>query len=469
MDALLEKIYGMDNEQIEEYGKHVMLGGGSRGGPVLDHGKGVRVWDTSGREYIDCTSQSWALYLGYANDAVNAVIHEHIEKMTHIHQGFDTKVRCYLANKLASLAPAGMGRVSFTVGGGPAIEAAMKIAFKNVQPAREFVTLFDSYHGTTLGTMGASWISTKSAGKFYGGSRFLPLTRAFVRIPNPVTYRNPLGIDTETYIDYCLTMTREIFQRGIAGKPAGVIVETIQASAGQLILPRRYLQELRKLCDEFETLLIYDEIQTFGRIGETFAANYFGVTPDIIVLGKGLGAGLPLAAIIISDKLEGFQRDTEELHTFANPTLSMITAAKQLEMFENGVLANCREMGDYLGTGLREMAKTYPEIGDVRQIGMHIGVELVDDPERKNPLEKEAGEVRMAGFRNGLILGIGGVRKNVLKVKPPLIINKKECDEVLEKFDTSMHDVLRAKVQGEQRRRMIKNSIKKQEAENVLV
>lgn len=443
MDLLLEKIYGMSDEQMKKSAGNVMLGGGSRGGPVLDHGKGVRVWDTSGRDYIDCTSQSWALYLGYANDAINAVIREHIEKMTHIHQGFDTRIRYYLADKLASLAPAGMSRISFTVGGGPAIEAAMKIALKNVQPSRDFVTLFDSYHGTTLGTMGASWISTKSAGKFYGGSRFLPLTRAFVRIPNPVTYRNPLGVDTGTYIDYCLTMTREIFQRGIAGKPAGVIVEPIQASAGQLILPRRYLQELRKLCDEFETLLIYDEIQTFGRIGETFAANYFGVAPDIIVLGKGLGAGLPLAAIIISDKLEGFQLDTEELHTFANPTLSMVTASKQLELFENGVLDNCREMGNYLGDKLREMAGTYPEIGDVRQAGMHIGVELVDDPERKNPLIKEAGDVRMAGFRHGLILGLGGVRKNVLKIKPPLIITRQECDEILEKFDASLHDVLR--------------------------
>jgi 4-aminobutyrate aminotransferase-like enzyme len=310
--------------------------------------------------------------------------------------------------------------------------------------------------------MGASWISTKSAGKFFGGSRFLPLTRPFIRIPNPVTYRNPFGVDTETYIDYCLTMTREIFQRGISGKPAGVIVEPIQASAGQLILPRRYLQGLRELCNEFETLLIYDEIQTFGRIGETFAANHFGVTPDIIVLGKGLGAGLPLAAIIISDKLEGFQGDTEELHTFANPTLSMVTAAKQLELFENGVLQNCRKMGDYLGKKLSEMAKEYPEIGDVRQLGMHIGVEMVDNPESKNPL-KEAGDIRLAGFRNGLILGTGGVRKNVLKVKPPLIINKQECDEVLEKFEASLHEVLRGKSEAKCCSKI------KQEAESALV
>ncbi len=443
MDAVLKQIYGMSKEQMEAYSKNIMLGGGTRGGPVLEKGKGVRVWDTQGNDYIDCTSQSWALYLGYANDEINQVIKEHVENMTHIHQGFDTKARFYLANKLVSKAPKGMDRVSFTVGGGPAIEAAMKICVKNVQPSRDFVCLFDSYHGTTLGSMGASWISTKSNGKYMGGSNFLSLTRPFIRIPNPNTYRNPFGVDTETYIDMCITMAREIFTRGIAGKPAGVIVETIQASAGQLILPKRYLVELRKLCDEFGTLLIFDEIQTFGRIGATFAANYFGVTPDIIVLGKGLGAGLPLAGIIISEKLKGFSPDTEELHTFANPTLSMVTAAKQLAMFESGVLDNCNKMGNYIGDKIKSMMKDYPEIGDVRQLGMHIGVEFVKDPKSKEPLPSETVAIRDAGFKNGIIFGLGGVLKNVLKVKPPLIINQAEADEVLGKLEKSMKAVLR--------------------------
>ncbi len=443
MDALLQEIYNLDAGQMEECAKHVMLGGGTRGGPVLVRGKGVRVWDAAGKDYIDCTSQSWALYLGYANDAVNQVIREHIESLTHVHQGFDSKPRFYLARKLAQLAPGALNRVSFTVGGGPAIEAAMKVCVKNVEAARDFVCLHDSYHGTTLGTMGASWISTHANGAYMGGSRFLSLTRPFVRIPNPYTYRNPFNADAETYIDMCLTMARETFERGIAGRPAGVIVEPIQASGGQIIIPQRYLAGLRKLCDEYQTLLVFDEIQTFGRIGAMFAADYFKVTPDIIVLGKALGAGLPLAGIIISDKLQGFQPDTEELHTFASPTLSMVTAAKQLQMLEQGVLENCRKMGAYLGERLRAMMSTYPEIGDVRQAGLHIGVEFVRDPQGKQPLEKETVAIRNAGMKKGVIFGLGGVRKNVLKVKPPLIVNRAECDEILEKFEQSVKQVLR--------------------------
>jgi len=444
MNALLQKIYGMDKTQMDLCARHLMLGGGTRGGPVLARGKGVRVWDVDGKDYIDCTSQSWALYLGYANDEINEVVREHLECMTHIHQGFDTKPRFFLAKRLAELAPQPLNRVSFTVGGGPAVEAAMKICVKNVSPARDFICLHDSYHGTTLGSMGASWISTKANGKYMGGSNLLSLTRPFIRIPNPDSYRNPFGVDAETYIDMCLTMARETMLRGIAGKPAGVIVEPIQASAGQLILPKRYLEGLRLLCDEFETLLVFDEIQTFGRIGQFFAADYFGVTPDIIVLGKGLGAGFPLAGILVADKLKGFSPDTEELHTFAHPTLSMVTAAKQLEMLENGVLRNCREMGAHLASGLRNMMGEFPEIGDVRQAGLHIGVEMVADPVSRTPIPERTVAMHKTGMRNGIIFGLGGVRKNVLKVKPPLIVTKVECDEILEKTRKTLTEVLRA-------------------------
>jgi len=443
MDPILKAIHGMDAAEMEQCARHVMLGGGTRGGPVLARGKGVRVWDVDGREYIDCTSQSWALYLGYANDDINRVVREHMELMSHIHQGFDNKPRFYLARKLASLAPGDLNRVSFTVGGGMAVEAAMKIAIKNVSPARDFVCLYDSYHGTTLGSMGASWISTMANGRYMGGANLLSLTRPFIRIPNPGTLGNPYGVDAETYTDMCLTAARETFKRGMAGRPAGVIVECIQASAGQIILPKRYLIELRKLCDEFGTLLIFDEIQTFARIGEMFAANYFGVTPDIMVLGKGLGAGLPLAAIIISDRLKGFSPDAEELHTFANPTASMVAAAKQLALLEGGVLENCRKMGAYLGDGLRGMMNEFPEIGEVRQAGLHIGVEFVRDGDGNKPLVDEAGAVRKAAFQCGLILGVGGVRHNVLKVKPPLIVTRGECDEILSRFESAMRQALR--------------------------
>ncbi len=443
MDSLLEKIYSLSKAEQEDCAKHVMLGGGTRGGPVLVRGKGVRVYDPDGKEYIDCTSQSWAMYLGFAHEDINRVVAEHMQSLSHVHQGFDTLPRFYLSRKLAQLAPGDLKRVSFTVGGGPGIEAAMKIAYKNTQPSREFLCLYDSYHGTTLGTMGASWVSTRSAGKLVGGSRFLGLTRPFIRVPNPYCYRCPLGLKRDSCSVACVQMLRLTLERGVAGNAAGIIIEPIQASGGQIILPREYLEAVRKICDEFKVPLIFDEIQTYARTGRFFAAEYFGVTPDIIVLGKGFGAGLPIAAVIVSTKLQGFEPDAEELHTFANSSVGQVAAAKQIELLENGILENASRMGEYLGSRLIEMQREFPEMGDVRVAGLHIGIEFVRDPESKEPLQKETKAIREEGMKVGVIFGLGGARPNVLKIKPPLIITKEECDAVLEKLRVAMTRVLR--------------------------
>ncbi len=264
MDPLLEDIYSMNKVTMEKCSRHLMLGGGTRGGPVLVRGKGVRLYDPDGKDYIDCTSQSWAMYLGFANPDINRVVAEQMERLSHVHQGFDTMPRYYLARKLAEIAPGDLNRVSFSVGGGGALEAAMKIAYKNTQPSRDFVCLYDSYHGTTLGTMGASWISTRAAGKLVGGSRFLGLTRPFVRVPNPYCYRCPLELERENCGLACAQMLRLTLERGIAGNAAGFVIEPIQASAGQVIPPKGYLQKVRQICNEYSVPLIFDEIQTYA-------------------------------------------------------------------------------------------------------------------------------------------------------------------------------------------------------------
>ena len=443
MDTLLQKIYEMRREDCEVCAEHLMVGGGTRGGPLLVKGRGVRLYDPDGNDYIDCTSQSWAAYLGFANEEIKRVVIEQMDKLFRAHQGFDTLPRYYLARQLAELAPGDLNRVAFTVGGGCAIESAMKIAYKNTQPSRDFICLYDSYHGTTLGSMGASWISTRTHGELMGGSRFMGLTRPFIRVPNPYCYRCPLGLKRESCSLACAKMLRLTLERGVAGNAAGFMLEPIQGSGGQIICPQEYLQEVRNICDEFEVPLIFDEIQTFARIGTMFAADYFGVTPDIMVLGKGIGAGVPLAAIIISDELEGFQPDGEDLHTFGSTTIAQVAAAKQIEMLNDGVLANCREMGGYLRKGLEAMQGEFPEIGDIRQAGLHIGVELVEDPESKEPLTAAGKAIRSAAMKNGLILGLGGVRPNVLKVKPALTITQEECDEILVKLRAAMIEVLR--------------------------
>jgi 4-aminobutyrate aminotransferase-like enzyme len=434
----------MTEADIKAAKQHLMVGGGTPG-PVLIKGKGVRVEDIDGNKYIDCTSQSWALYLGYTNEEIRQVICGHAQNLTHVHQGYNTLPRFYLAGRLAQLAPDGLDRVSFTVGGGPAVESAMKIALRNRPGAKEFIALWDGYHGTVFGAASASWIATRAAGEFTGQRHFLPMLHTVHRAPNPYCYRCSFSQGPESCDLVCAEMLRFTIERGVNGPAAGVILEPIQASAGQVIFPKRYLERVREICDEFDVPLIFDEIQTFCRIGEWFAADYFGVKPDIIVLGKGLGAGLPIAAIIIRDALEGFGMKAEDLHTFANNSLSQVAAIKQIEIIErDGILENTRRMGAYLADGLRKYQEEFPEMGDIRVAGLHIGIEYVRDPETKEPAVEECLRIRQEGRKLGALFGLGGVRKQVLKVKPPLIVTQEEADEVLDILRQAMQKVLRS-------------------------
>ncbi len=433
----------VDPSKAREMADHLMVGGGTPG-PLLVRGKGVRVWDAEGKSYMDCTSQSWALYLGHAHPEINACITEQLESLGHVHQGFDTPNRYAFAARLAELAPEGLNRVSFTVGGGPAIEAAMKLAVRNEPRASQFVCLWDAYHGSTLGTMGASWISTRARGQFAGGAFYTQLTRPFIRVPNPYCYRCPLGLERETCHLACAEVLRKTLERGVNGPCGGVIVEPIQASGGQIPLPGEYLRAVRAICDEFCVPLIFDEIQTYLRIGATYAANHYGVTPDMICLGKALGAGMPIAAVIVADHLEGFGPEAEELHTFANNQVAQAAGLKLLEIVErDGLLDNANAQGAWFATELLGLQARFPEIGDIRQVGLHIGVELVADPASKRPLEAETVAVRKEAMQRGVIFGLGGVRRNVLKIKPPLIVTRAEATEAMEVLVEALEAVLR--------------------------
>ena len=443
-DSTLREIYSLDSAAIQGCAEHLMVGGGTRGGPMLHHGKGVRVWDVNGKGYIDCTSQSWALYLGYSNDELWAAVNEHAGNLTHVHQGFDTLPRFALAKRLARIMPDEMSRVSFVPTGGLAVEGCMKLALKNRPGSSQFLCLMDSYHGTTLGTMGASWISTQALGKFIGGSRFLPLTRQFIRVPNPYRYRPYFSEDPDENERICLKMLELTLQKGVNGPAAGLLIEPLQASGGMIPLTRSYLTSVREICDTYGVPLIFDEVQTFVRIGSWTAAEHYGVTPDFIALGKAIGGGFPLGVVVARDGLRGYEPDGEELHTFANNSVSQVAALKMLDMIErDNLLDNANRMGAHLREGLEQLRNEFPEIGDIRQVGLHIGAEMVRDPETREPWVEAVTQLRREAIQRGLIIGVAGVRKNLFKIKPPLIITEQECDEVVSILGDAMRTVLR--------------------------
>jgi 4-aminobutyrate aminotransferase-like enzyme len=438
MDSTLEKIYAIPAEQLAEYQKLVMLGSGQHG-LCFVAGQGVRLTDINGKSYLDCTAQGWALLLGHANEEIRQAVYEQMGRLTHLSQNSDSLPRYALAKRLLELAPKGFDRVLFTVGGSAAIEAAMKIAVKNVPDGRKFITLQDGYHGTSLTTGAGSWIATRTAGRFTGFHSFAGITNdLFLRVANPYLYRwqgvaSQAGVDNpEDCIDYCLASLTDTLAHRVGGQVAALILEPLQASGGQIPLPLRYLQGLREICDRFGCLLIFDELQTYCRIGDYFASVKYDLKPDIICIGKSLGAGFPIAAILVREGLTGFGPLGEDVHTFGNNSVAQVAGLKQLDIIErDGVLDNVNQVGGYLAAGLARLQEKYPAIGDVRQVGLHIGVEFVRDRETKEPDIIFAQTVKQIALQLGLILGEAGYRMNVLKIKPPLIIKQQEADEVL--------------------------------------
>ncbi len=448
MDSLIKKIIEFKKEDIPEYEKFLMLGGGTPGVNLVK-GENVYVYDIDGEKYIDCTSQSWALHLGYAHPELNQAIKEQIDISHHFHTGFYTVPRYMLAKKIAEIFPEKMNRVLFTIGGGVSIEAALKIAILNRPKAHNFISLYGAYHGTSFMTTGASHTGTKASGKFHGGADLAHFSQNFIRVPAPYYYRPYFEVtnkdDKEEVDRRCLDNLEKQIKYGSTGPVCALLMEPLQASGGQIIFSKNFLQGVRDICSKNGIILIWDCIQTaFGRLGTWSAAEYFGVTPDIMVLGKSMGAGYPINAVVISDDIEGVKMDGIDLHTFGNNQISQVASLKMIEIMERDkILQNVRDVGGYIRDGLLKMQQKSDHIGDVRAAGFHIGIELVKDRATREPDYKGCTAVRDGGFKNNIIFGVGGTGegKCVLKIKPPLITTKEQGSEILSKFSKTMKDI----------------------------
>jgi 4-aminobutyrate aminotransferase/(S)-3-amino-2-methylpropionate transaminase len=420
-------------EKIAELQQYIGYGA-SWLGPVLVGGEGCRVTDIDGNSYLDCTSQAWSLALGYNHPEVIEAAISQIKTLAHVRAGFPTVPRLLLAKKLADLCPGRLNRVINAPTGSLAVEAAMKLALINCPEAHRFVTFYHAYHGSTLATMAAGWMPTQTPGRFGPGVKFLPFMQNFVRVPNPYCYRCPLGRTFPGCSAECAAQLRDTIRRGVDGPVAAILLEPVQGNGGQIPFPAPFVQEVRRICDEFGILLIFDEIQTgFGRTGRMFAAELLGVTPDILVLSKSLGGGFPIAAVVADDRLKQFEPTGEDVYTFGSNPVAQAAALKVIEILERDrIPEHATRMGAIFTRGLLELQKQYPQIGDVRGPGLFIGIEMVKDPETKEPAPVEAKQIVEEAWKRGVILARASALPNVIKIKPPLIIGEAEVSLVLD-------------------------------------
>jgi 4-aminobutyrate aminotransferase-like enzyme len=407
---------------------------------TLTKARGSLVWDADGREYLDCTAQAWSNNLG-ANDprVVEAAIAQ-LREITHARPNFNTVALLELTAKLVEISPGALNRVGYCLHGSLAAEMAIKLAFRNRPDARNLIVLQDGYHGRSLATLAASWP--------HPGNRFGPLQPRFTRVPHPYPYRPRPGLNPEAESQLCLELLRDTIEKGVDGPVGALMMEPIQGNGGHIEFPASYYTGIRALCDEFGILLIWDEVQTgFGRTGEMFAADYYGVLPDIIAFGKGIGGGFPLAGILADERLEGFGAGDDAL-TFGQFPVAMAAAlATVTAIQDDGLCDRARERGEHATARLLEMQTRRRLIGDVRCPGLMVSIELVRDRATKEPARREAQQVYALGLERGVLFGesrYAGLG-NLIKIKPPLDITTEQLDRALDVLD----EVLGSIEQGE--------------------
>jgi 4-aminobutyrate aminotransferase / (S)-3-amino-2-methylpropionate transaminase / 5-aminovalerate transaminase len=295
--------------------------------------------------------------------------------------------------------------------------------------------LHGSFHGRSWGALSL----TGNQGRKKRGGPYAP---GIAFAPAPYAYRSLWPNDPEECARQCAKSIDEIIRFATAGDVAAFIAEPVMGEGGILVPPKNYFREVKKILDQHGILFIADEVQSgFGRTGKMFAIEHYGVTPDILVTAKGIADGFPLSAYTTRPEIAAAYKPGDHLSTFGgNPVACAASLANIQVMEEENLLARAAETGEYAMKKLRDLQKQNPLIGEVRGLGLMIGVELVRD-DKLTPANSEAEGIRDALLRQGVLVGVGGVYGNVVRFQPPLIISKEEIDHALNAFAAALTEV----------------------------
>lgn len=408
--------------------------------PVSDvrmvRGEGIHVYDDSGNRYIDCASGTFNLSLGYSHPAVVAAIQKQAESLVHMTSTFQTDPVNTLVGQLIDTSPPNLVKVHLKVGGGSeANEGAIKMA-QHATGRGEVISLFRSHHGQTM-------MMTSLSGNAFRKAPFPLLYPGSLQVPDPYCMRCFYGQRRETCGLMCVERIDDFLEYASGGQVAAIILEPVSGNGGNIVPPEGYLPRLREFCDEHDIVLIFDEIQTgIGRTGRMFAAEHFGVQPDAITVGKGLGgSGAQIAGILTNERLAGLPAHHHSFTYGANP-LAAAAAVATLEIIaQPAFLADVRSTGAHIMRRLEALQRQLPVIGDVRGLGLMIGVELVQPGGA--PAVEFTNEVARRGLAHGLLLrtsryGYG----NVVKIRPPLILTLDQADDICDGFEALLREVV---------------------------
>jgi 4-aminobutyrate aminotransferase len=394
------------------------------------------VRDVDGNVYVDLNAAFAVAGPGHAHPRIVAAVQQQTAALMHgMGDVHPPAVKVDVLRALAEVAPGGLARAILANSGAEAVEAALKTAAIATGKPR-VLAFHGAYHGLTYGALAASGREDFRA----PFAAQLPRTAVFA--PYPYAYRSPPGRDPGEVGAAALRQVERLLDD--AGESAGIgaiIVEPVQGRGGDVVPPDAFLPGLRRICDERGLLLILDEVYTgFGRTGRWFACEHWGVVPDLLVVGKGLTGGMPFAACIGTDAvMEAWPKSKgEAIHTstFLGHPLGCAAALASIAVLrEERLVERSAELGARIRRRLEETTAEHPRVGEVRGLGMMIGVELVRDRASREPAPELCGRVVVEALRRGVLVLGGGIHGNVLSLSPPFVITEEQVDAALAVLD----------------------------------
>lgn len=419
---------------VEKYRRYVNTAMVDKVQPVvIERAKGATVTDVEGKSYIDCFSGIAVVNAGHCNEKVLEAARTQMEKLVHCcSYVYYSQPTADLAEKLAAITPGRLQKTFFGNGGAEAIEGALRLA-KQFTGKTEFVALQASFHGRSYATLS---ITGNSGRKRRGGPYMVGCTF----LPAPYCYRCFFELTYPTCEMRCARALEEVIRFNTYDNVAAFIAEPLLGEGGIIVPPDGYFQLIDSILKKHDILLVVDEVQTgFARTGKMFAIEHYGVDPDLLVMAKGIADGFPLSAFIAREEIADAFRPGDHLSTFGGNPVSCAAALANIEFLEEGRLAEqARKKGEALMARLRGLKERYPLVGEIRGKGLMIGIELVRD-DQKTPAQTEASAIRDFCCAQGLLLGVGGVYGNVLRIQPPLVIS----EEALERAGNLLEEALR--------------------------
>jgi 4-aminobutyrate aminotransferase len=397
-------------------------------------GQGIYLFDTDGKRYIDFTCGIGVTNTGHCHPKVVKAITRQASQLIHICAGiahYEPHVK--LAERLVKLLPFKEASVVFSQSGSEAVEASLKLA-KYVTKKSKIIAFTHAFHGRTLGALSVTYKEKYKKG--YEGW----LIEDIIRLEYPYHFHNNT-IEYREYVFQCIAS----FKKAIIENNdiAAVIIEPILGEGGYVPAPVEFIQELRKFTEKNGILLIFDEVQSgFGRTGTMFAMEHYDVVPDIVALAKGIASGMPLGACVAKKELMDKWTTSAHGGTYiGNPVSCAASLATIDAIEEEGMLDNAYETGKLISSLLNEAKKSLPVIGDVRGVGLMIGVEFIN-PTTKEPDSDIVKKIKLKALEKGLILISCGDNDQVIRLIPALIITKSQAKEAIDIFISSIKESL---------------------------